>query len=502
MRATAAHVTRLAPAALGAARTGAASLDYHPLPAMTEPSPANSDIVTMEKIVALCKRRGFIFPSSEIYGGVGSTYDYGHYGVLLKTNVKNEWWRAMLQERDDIVAIDSAILQHPRVWEASGHLAGFTDPLVDCKTCGQRFRADHLGDLQCGRKPSKHPGETDECSLTEARDFNLMFETTVGPVKESGSAAYLRPETAQGIFINFKNVLQFSRKKPPFGIAQVGKSFRNEITPGNFIFRTREFEQMEMEFFVPPDDAERWFEHWLKERERWYVELGIQPKQLRLREHDEDELSHYSIATSDVEYLFPIGWSELEGIANRGDFDLSQHAKFSGEKLEYFDQASGERYVPYVIEPAAGADRATLAFLVDAYDEELVEREGAGEGELRTVLRLHPRLAPIKAAVLPLVKKDGQPELAREIHRALRVRAGIGMVEYDDGGAIGKRYRRQDEIGTPFCLTIDHQSLEDRTVTLRERDSLTQERLPIEGLAEELERRVNAPWKTPKLNRE
>jgi glycyl-tRNA synthetase len=466
----------------------------------------SGDVVTMEKIVALCKRRGFIFPSSEIYGGVGSTYDYGHYGVLLKTNVKGEWWRAMLQERDDIVAIDSAILQHPRVWEASGHLAGFTDPLVDCKTCGQRFRADHLAELPCGRKPSKHPGETDECELTEARDFNLMFETTIGPVKESGSAAYLRPETAQGIFINFKNVLQFSRKKPPFGIAQVGKSFRNEITPGNFIFRTREFEQMEMEFFVAPDEAPKWFEHWLSERERWYVELGIQPKQLRLRAHDPDELSHYSSGTSDVEYLFPstaggggARWSELEGIANRGDFDLSQHAKFSGEKLEYFDQGTGERYVPHVIEPAAGADRATLAFLVDAYDEELVEREGAGEGELRTVLRLHPRLAPIKAAILPLVRKDGQPELAREIHRTLRGRAGVGMVEYDDGGAIGKRYRRQDEIGTPFCLTVDHQSLQDGTVTLRERDSLTQERLPIDGLAEELERRVNAPWRTPKL---
>jgi glycyl-tRNA synthetase len=466
----------------------------------------SGDVVTMDKIVALCKRRGFIFPSSEIYGGVGSTYDYGHYGVLLKTNVKNEWWRAMLQEREDIVAIDSAILQHPRVWEASGHLAGFTDPLVDCKTCGQRFRADHLGELACGRKPSKHPGETDECDLTQARDFNLMFETTVGPVKESGSVAYLRPETAQGIFINFKNVLQFSRKKPPFGIAQVGKSFRNEITPGNFIFRTREFEQMEMEFFVPPDDAPRWFEHWLGERERWYGELGLRPDHLRLRAHDEEELSHYSSGTSDVEYLFPsttsgggARWSELEGIANRGNFDLTQHAEFSGEKLEYFDQASGERYVPHVIEPAAGADRATLAFLVDAYDEELVEREGAGEGELRTVLRLHPRLAPIKAAVLPLVKKDGQPELAREIHRALRGRAGVGMVEYDDGGAIGKRYRRQDEIGTPFCLTVDHQSLEDRTVTLRERDSLTQERLPIDGLAEEIERRVNAPWRTPKL---
>ncbi|HEY3959367.1 MAG TPA: glycine--tRNA ligase [Solirubrobacteraceae bacterium] len=472
---------------------------------------AGEDAVTMEKIVALCKRRGFIFPSSEIYGGVGSTYDYGHYGVLLKGNVKNEWWRAMLQEREDIVAIDSAILQHPRVWEASGHLAGFTDPLVDCKTCGQRFRADHLADLQCGRKPSKHPGETDECDLTAARDFNLMFETTIGPVKESGSSAYLRPETAQGIFVNFKNVLQFSRKKPPFGIAQVGKSFRNEITPGNFIFRTREFEQMEMEFFVPPAEAASWFEHWLKERERWYTDLGIRPDRLRLRAHEQDELSHYSSGTSDVEYLFPIGWSELEGIANRGDFDLTQHADFSGEKLEYFDQATGERYVPHVIEPAAGADRATLAFLVDAYDEEVVQQspknadgadthaKGAGKGETRTVLRLHPRLAPIKAAVLPLVKKDGQPELAHEIHRALRGRAGVGMVEYDESGSIGKRYRRQDEIGTPFCLTIDHQSNEDGTVTLRERDSLAQERLPVEGIAEEIERRVSAPWQSPKL---
>ena len=459
------------------------------------PTPTDGDVVTMDKIVALCKRRGFVFPSSEIYGGVGSTYDYGHYGVLLKSNVKGEWWRSMLQERDDIVAIDSAILQHPRVWEASGHLAGFTDPLIDCRTCKQRFRADHIGELPCGRKPSKHPGETEECDLTEARDFNLMFETTVGPVKESGSVAYLRPETAQGIFINFKNVLQFSRKKPPFGIAQVGKSFRNEITPGNFIFRTREFEQMEMEFFVPPSDAEQWFQHWLGERERWYVDLGIRPDHLRLRAHDADELSHYSSGTSDVEYLFPIGWSELEGIANRGDFDLSRHAEFSGEKLEYFDQASGERYVPHVIEPAAGADRATLAFLVDAYDEELVEREGTGEGEMRTVLRLHPRLAPVKAAVLPLVGKDGQPELAQEVHRLLRTRV---QSEYDTGGAIGKRYRRQDEIGTPFCLTIDHQSLDDRTITLRDRDSLKQERLPIDGIADEIERRIGAPWTTPK----
>jgi glycyl-tRNA synthetase len=461
------------------------------------------DVVTMEKIVALCKRRGFVFPSSEIYGGVGSTYDYGHYGVLLKANVKNEWWRAMITERDDIVAIDSAILQHPRVWEASGHLAGFTDPLVDCKTCGQRFRADHLSELQCGRKPSKHPGETDECDLTEARDFNLMFETTIGPVKESGSVAYLRPETAQGIFINFKNVLQFSRKKPPFGIAQVGKSFRNEITPGNFIFRTREFEQMEMEFFVPPDEAQRWFEHWLAERELWYTGLGIRPDHLRLRAHDAQELSHYSSGTSDVEYLFPstdsVGgarWSELEGIANRGDFDLSRHAEFSGEKLEYFDQGTGDRYVPHVIEPAAGADRATLAFLVDAYDEEVVSEEGAGEGEQRTLLRLHPRLAPVKAAVLPLVKKDGQPELAHEVHRVLRSRV---QAEYDEGGSIGKRYRRADEIGTPFCVTVDHQSVEDRTVTLRDRDSLAQERVPIDGIADEIERRVTAPWTTPKL---
>jgi glycyl-tRNA synthetase len=453
----------------------------------------------MEKIVALCKRRGFVFPSSEIYGGVGSTYDFGHYGVLLKGNVKGEWWRAMITERDDIVAIDSAILQHPRVWEASGHLEGFTDPLVDCKTCGKRYRADHLQELECGRKPSKHPGEAEECELTEARDFNLMFETTIGPVKESGSVAYLRPETAQGIFINFKNVLQFARKKPPFGIAQVGKSFRNEITPGNFIFRTREFEQMEMEFFVPPEEAERWFEHWLAERELWYTNLGIRPDHLRLRAHDAGELSHYSSGTSDVEYLFPIGWSELEGIANRGDFDLRRHAEFSGEKLEYFDQQSGARYVPHVIEPAAGADRATLAFLVDAYDEEVVQGEGAGDGELRTVLRLHPRLAPVKAAILPLLRKDGQPELAHEVHRAVR---SAVQAEYDEGGSIGKRYRRQDEIGTPFCLTVDHQSVSDRTVTLRDRDSLAQERIPIEGIAEEIERRVTAPWTTPKLTQE
>src|ERR1700729_991785 len=468
-------------------------------------TPTTDDAVTMEKIVALSKRRGFVFPSSEIYGGLGSTYDYGHYGVPFKKNVKAEWWRAMIQERDDIVAIDSAILQHPRVWEASGHLEGFTDPLVDCRTCGKRYRADHLQGLECGRKPSKHPGETDECDLTQARDFNLMFETTIGPVKESGSVAYLRPETAQGIFINFKNVLQFSRKKPPFGIAQVGKSFRNEITPGNFIFHTREFEQMEMEFFVPPDDAQRWFEHWLAERKRWYVDLGIQPKQLRLRAHDADELSHYSSGTSDVEYLFPIGWSELEGIANRGNFDLTRHAEFSGEKLEYFDQATGERYIPHVIEPAAGADRATLAFLVDAYDEEVVQSADAEGGsaekggkppETRTVLRLHPRLAPVKVAVMPLVKKDGQPELARQVYEDLRERM---QSAYDEGGSIGKRYRRQDEIGPPGGVTIDPQSIEDETVTLRDRDSLAQDRIKIAELPGELERRLATPWRSPKL---
>ena len=449
-----------------------------------------TDVVTMDKIVSLCKRRGFVFPSSEIYGGLGSSYDYGHYGVLLKNNVRAQWWRSMLQERDDIVALDSAIIQHPRTWEASGHLAGFTDPLVDCRTCKLRFRADHLDQSACGRKPSKHPGETPECDLTDARDFNLMFETTVGPVKEAGSVVYLRPETAQGIFLNFKNYLQFSRKKPPFGIAQIGKSFRNEITTGNFIFRTREFEQMEMEFFVPPQDAEQWFEHWLEQRMSWYQDLGIRSHHLRLRPHDADELSHYSRATSDVEYLFPIGWSELEGIANRGDFDLTQHAKYSGQKLEYVDTASGERYVPHVIEPAAGADRALLAFLVDAYDEDEIE------GERRTVLRLHPALAPVKVAVLPLVRRDGQPELGREIHQALRERF---QSEYDEGGAIGRRYRRQDEIGTPWAVTIDGQSLKDRTVTVRDRDSLAQVRVAIDELGDEIERRLREEWRSPKL---
>jgi glycyl-tRNA synthetase len=446
------------------------------------------DVVTMDKIVALCKRRGFIFQSSEIYGGIASTYDYGHYGVLLKMNLKSEWWRAMIQERDDIVAIDAAIIMHPRTWEASGHIEGFTDPLVQCLgKCKKRWREDDLreqqpeGELKCP-----------ECGgdLTEPRQFNLMFETYMGPVQDDAARAFLRPETAQGIFVNFKNVLQFARKKPPFGIAQIGKSFRNEITPGNFIFRTREFEQMEMEFFVPPGEAERWHEYWLEERMRWWRDLGLRPDHLRLRPHGADELSHYSVATSDVEYLFPIGWSELEGIANRGDFDLTQHTKFSGEKLEYVDSATGERYVPHVVEPAAGADRAMLAFMIDAYDEEEVE------GRERTVLRLHPRLAPVKVAVLPLISREGMPEKAREIYEDLRGRL---PAEYDEGGSIGRRYRRQDEIGTPWGVTIDGQTMEDGTVTLRDRDSLEQVRVSIEGLGDELVRRLEAPWTSPKL---
>ena len=438
------------------------------------------DPVTMDKIVSLCRRRGFVFPSSEIYGGLGSSYDYGHYGVLLKENVKARWLEAMVRERDDVVALDSAIILHPEVWEASGHAGGFTDPLVDCRFCKKRFRADHLAESQCGQKPSKRPGETSDCDLTEARHFNLMFETRVGPVEETGTTVYLRPETAQGIFINFKNVAQLARRKPPFGIAQIGKSFRNEITPGNFIFRTLEFEQMEMEFFVPPADAQKWHEHWLQERLNWYVRLGIDPDKLRLRAHDADELSHYSSATSDVEYLYPIGWSELEGIANRGDFDLTQHAKHSGEKLEYVDSQTKERYIPHVIEPAAGADRATLAFLVDSYDVEEIE------GRPRTVLRLHPRLAPVKVAVLPLLSKEGMPEKARAIFEELRRRI---PAEFDEGGNIGKRYRRQDEIGTPFCITIDFDTIghgDDAaltdTVTLRHRDSGAQERIAIASL--------------------
>ncbi|OLE35611.1 MAG: glycine--tRNA ligase [Actinobacteria bacterium 13_1_20CM_3_68_9] len=455
-----------------------------------QPSERGPAEATLDEVVALCKRRGFVFQSSEIYGGLGSTYDYGHYGVLLKNNVKGEWWQAVVQERDDMVGLDAAILMHPRTWEASGHLDGFTDPMVDCRTCKLRFRADTLEDAQCGRKPSVHPGQYDECDLTEPRQFNLMFETFMGPVRDEAARVFLRPETAQGIFVNFKNVLQFARKRPPFGIAQIGKAFRNEITPGNFIFRTREFEMMETEYFVPPDQADDWHQRWMDERMRWHTDLGIRPNRLRLRKHGPEELSHYSSATSDIEYLFPMGWSELEGIANRGDYDLRRHAEFSGEKLEYFDQEKGEAYVPYVIEPSLGVDRSLLAFMVDAYDTEEVE------DRKRTVLRLHPRLAPVKVAVLPLVSKAGMPERAREIYEEVRRKV---PAEYDEGGSIGRRYRRQDEIGTPWGITVDGQTMEDGTVTLRDRDTLEQVRVPADGLANRLAARLAEPWRSPKL---
>jgi glycyl-tRNA synthetase len=445
----------------------------------------------MEKIVSLCRRRGFVFPSSEIYGGLGSTYDYGHYGVLAKNNIRSLWFQTMVQWRDDIVALDSAVILNPRIWEASGHVAGFSDPLVDCRTCKLRFRADKLEDAQCGRKPSKHPGETPDCDLTEARQFNLMFQTRVGAVEDAGATAYLRPETAQGIFVNFKNVLQLARRKPPFGIAQVGKSFRNEITPGNFLFRVREFEQMEMEYFVPPDEAERWYRYWIDQRFEWYLRYGLRESQLRKREHSAEERSHYSSGTTDIEYLYPIGWGELEGIANRGDYDLMQHTQHSGTKLEFVAE-DGERYTPHVIEPAVSIERILVAMLVDAYDEEIVaDRE-------RTVLRLHPQIAPVKAAILPLIPRNGEMvSHARALYEELRRRH---MVEYDEGGQIGRRYRRQDEIGTPFAFTIDEQTLEDATVTVRERDSLAQERLQLAGVGAWLDDALERPWRSSKID--
>ena len=433
---------------------------------------AKSDL--MDRVVNLAKRRGLVFPSSEIYGGFRSTWDYGPLGVLLKRNVKDAWWRAMVQERDDVVGLDAAILMAPKVWEASGHLATFTDPLVDCRNCKARHRADQLPEAgacpTCGAKDS----------FTEARNFNLMFKTHVGPVEDDAAAAYLRPETAQGIFVNFANVQTTSRKKPPFGIAQIGKSFRNEITPGNFIFRTREFEQMEMEYFVPPADAPRWYEYWCDTRYRWYVDLGIPEDMLRLRPHDPDELSHYSVGTSDVEFLYPWGWGELEGIANRTDFDLTQHAKFSGEDLSYFDQETNERYVPYVIEPAAGADRTTLAFLLAAYHEEEAPTAD-GKVEKRVVLRLDPQLAPIKVAVLPLSKKDELVAVTEKVSGALRPHF---MIDVDLAGSIGRRYRRQDEVGTPLCVTVDFDTLDDDAVTVRDRDTMEQVRVPIGGLVD------------------
>ncbi|MEZ5134532.1 MAG: glycine--tRNA ligase [Acidimicrobiales bacterium] len=451
--------------------TDSSPSDVSATDAGTVPVEVPNDETLMEKVVGLCRQRGFVFPSAEIYGGFRSTYDYGPIGVLMLRNVKDAWWRSMVQLRHDVVGLDAAILSPPAIWEASGHLSNFTDPLVDCRECHERFRSDNLDD------PTTCPNCGAEDAFTEARQFNLMFKTHAGPVETSGAECYLRPETAQGMFVNFANVLQTSRRKPPFGIAQIGKSFRNEITPGNFVFRTREFEQMEMEYFVPPAEAQRWYEYWCTERFDWYVDLGIPPEKLRLRPHDDDELSHYSSGTSDVEFAFPWGWGELEGIANRGDYDLTQHAEHSGEKLEYFDQASGERYRPYVIEPAAGATRTMMAFLLAAYDEEEVR------GERRVVLRLHPRIAPFKVAVLPLSKK---PELNGIASEVLSLVQPHWMCDYDETQSIGRRYRRQDELGTPLCVTVDFDSLDDRAVTVRDRDTMAQERVPIDGLVEHL----------------
>ncbi|HOF01921.1 MAG TPA: glycine--tRNA ligase [Spirochaetota bacterium] len=428
----------------------------------------------MAKIVSLSKRRGFVFQSSEIYDGLNSCWDYGPIGVELKRNVKDAWWDYMIHRRNDIVGVDCSILMSPKVWEASGHLKNFTDPLVDCKICRKRWRQDKLED------PTKCP----ECGgeLTEARNFNLMFKTFMGPIEDASNVVYMRPETAQGIFVNFKNVQQSSRLKPPFGIGQIGKSFRNEITPGNFTFRTREFEQMEMEFFVPPDEDEKWYKYWIDNRYEWYMKYGIKKDNLRIREHEKSELAHYAKACADVEYLYPWGWDELEGIANRTDFDLKTHQEHSGKDMAYFDEQTKERYHPYVIEPAAGADRATLAFLLDAYDEEEVE------GETRVVLRFHPKIAPIKVGIFPLMKKDGLSDIARKIEEELRE---YWTTFYDESGAIGRRYRRQDEIGTPYGVTIDYQTKEDDTVTLRFRDSMKQERIKIDQLVNFIKNDMN-----------
>ncbi|MCL1885718.1 MAG: glycine--tRNA ligase [Dehalococcoidia bacterium] len=418
----------------------------------------------MEKLVSLCKRRGFIFPSSEIYGGLSSCWDYGPLGVDMKRNIKNAWWHTIVQSRDDVVGIDTSILMHPRVWEASGHISGFSDPLVECKKCNLRFRADELKEQKCTVCGSP---------LSEPRQFNLMFKTFMGPVEDAAAVVYMRPETAQGIFVNFENVMTSTRKKLPLGIAQQGKSFRNEITTGNLIFRSREFEQMELEFFVKPGTDMEWFDYWVNARLEWYKKLGIKPENLRLRPHPKEDLAHYARCCTDVEYHFPWNWGELEGIANRGDFDLKQHSKFSGKGLSYFDEDTKETIVPCVIEPSAGVDRSMLAFLADAYDEE------QDKDEIRVVLRLHPMIAPVKVAVLPLSKKETLAPMARQIYSELRQ---IWATAYDDSQSIGRRYRRQDETGTPYCVTVDFQSLEDNAVTIRERDSMQQERVPVAEL--------------------
>ncbi len=426
----------------------------------------------LEKVTNLAKRRGFIFPSAEIYGGFRSTYDYGPLGVNMLRNVKQAWWRSMVQLRTDIVGLDAAILGPPAIWAASGHLETFTDPLVDCKKCKERWREDKIDGVcpNCG-----------STEFTEPRAFNLMFKTQAGPVEGEGATAYLRPETAQGIFTNFANVLTSVRKKPPFGIAQIGKSFRNEITPQNFVFRTREFEQMEMEYFVPPADADQWYRYWIETRLAWYLDLGIPAEQLRLHEHVKEDLSHYSRGTTDVEFAYPWGWDELEGVANRGDYDLTQHANASGVALDYFDQTTNERYTPYVIEPAAGATRAMMAFLLAAYHEDVVE------GESRTLLRLDWRLAPYQVAVLPLSKKAELEDVSREVLGLLQPHY---MCDYDVTQSIGRRYRRQDEVGTPYCVTVDFDSLEDRAVTVRDRDTTEQVRVPITELVATLRDRT------------
>jgi glycyl-tRNA synthetase len=446
---------------------------------LTETMATTTTADLMEKLVSLCKRRGYIFQSSEIYGGAASVWDYGPLGVELQRNVKEAWWRSMVHERDDIEGLDAGILMHPRVWEASGHVAGFTDPLVECKNCKRRFRADNpeLAKNQCPVCGTKD-------SFGEARKFNLMFKTFMGPVEDSAAVVYLRPETAQGSYVNFQNVLNASRQRIPFGIAQIGKAFRNEITPGNFIFRTREFEQMEMQFFVEPGTDDEWFEYWKERRMNWVQSLGVRAERLRFHEHGPDELAHYAKRAFDIQYEFPFGWQEFEGIHNRTDFDLKRHQEYSGKKLEYVDPVDrNKRFVPYVVETAVGVGRTMLAAMVDAYREEEVE------GEQRVVMSLSPRLAPLKVAVFPLVKKDGMPELATEIHQAFR-RAGVPTF-YDDSGSIGRRYRRQDEAGTPFCITIDGQSSQDRTVTIRDRDSLVQERVGIDHLVGWVRERIS-----------
>ncbi|HXD23793.1 MAG TPA: glycine--tRNA ligase [Gemmatimonadaceae bacterium] len=433
----------------------------------------------MDKLVSLSKRRGFVFQSSEIYGGTGSVWDYGPLGVELKNNVKARWWNAMVRQRDDVEGLDAAILMHPRTWEASGHVSGFSDPLIDCRACKARFRADKLQDAQCPRKPSRHPGEHTDCQLTEPRQFNLMFKTFMGPVEDSASVVYLRPETAQGIFVNFLNVQQATRQKVPFGIAQIGKAFRNEITPGNFTFRTREFEQMEMQFFVEPGTDMEWFERWKAQRLEWHHALGLDPARLQFHQHSQQELAHYARAAFDIEFDFggSLGFQEIEGVHNRSDFDLKQHQEFSGKRLEYVDQANNKRYLPYVIETSVGADRVTLAVLVNAYREEAVP----GEQEGRVVLGFHPALAPVKAGVFPLTKKDGQPEMAHRVADALRKHF---PVFYDEAGAIGRRYRRQDEAGTPFCITVDGDSTANDDVTIRFRDDMGQVRVAASRAAD------------------